>query len=417
VISINVTNKHKATFTLGLAIIGYVVSYPFSYTFTGGLLASGFGAAVVGGLADWFAVSALFRKPFGIPFRTAVIPRNRERIIKAISETVEGDLLTKENLQETLKGYDTGAMLMRYLTEYNGKQHIKTLAVKVSDDIFAAVEADKIGNFIAASLHNSNEKIQMDALLAPIVQWSLEHGYVDKLVEVAIAEFSNMARQKEFRLLLFKLIREGTAVYEKDVVQRQIVGKILGKIGFTNAKLAVLAQTKILELLARLESPAHPWRILLKGKIGHYALKTVNDPVMQVRMEEWKSELLGTERQSELGETIALAVKSLLDERRRSVYHRWIDIQIERLVATLKQDHNKQQKLGAWLRQGFLALIDSHHHNVGTIVREKLEEFTPDAMVTFIETRVSNDLQMIRINGSIVGGIVGMLIFLLTSWW
>ncbi len=70
------TNKHKATITLGLVALGFVASHPFAHTFAGGLLASGFSAAMVGGLADWFAVSALFRRPLGIPFRTEIIPRN-----------------------------------------------------------------------------------------------------------------------------------------------------------------------------------------------------------------------------------------------------------------------------------------------------------------------------------------------------
>ena len=64
-----------------------------------------------------------------------------------------------------------------------------------------------------------------------------------------------------------------------------------------------------------------------------------------------------------------------------------------------------------------MAFIDTHHAHIGTMVRERLDQYSSAALVEFIEGRVGNDLQMIRINGSVVGGLAGMLIFLLTHWW
>ena len=95
-------NKNKATFILGAVSIGFFISYPFKHTLIGGLLAGGFGAAMIGGLADWFAVSALFRRPLGIPFRTAIIPRNREKIFQALVYMVENQILMKENIKSKL---------------------------------------------------------------------------------------------------------------------------------------------------------------------------------------------------------------------------------------------------------------------------------------------------------------------------
>ena len=81
-------NSYKATILLVIVAIGFFLTYPFNNTFAGGLLSSVFGAAMIGGLADWFGVSALFRKPLGIPFKTEIIPRNREKIFNALSDMV-----------------------------------------------------------------------------------------------------------------------------------------------------------------------------------------------------------------------------------------------------------------------------------------------------------------------------------------
>src|SRR3954451_8655861 len=93
-------SKHLAMISLAIMGVGFVATMPFGDSIWGRLLQGGFEAGLVGGLADWFAVTALFRHPLGIPIpHTALLPKNRDRMMKAIVSMLENDWLTKESIQ------------------------------------------------------------------------------------------------------------------------------------------------------------------------------------------------------------------------------------------------------------------------------------------------------------------------------
>src|SRR5919205_2901935 len=92
-------SHHLATISLIIMGIGFIATIPLQDSFWGNILQGGFEAGLVGGLADWFAVTALFRHPLGIPIpHTALLPKNREKITKALVSTVENELLSKETI-------------------------------------------------------------------------------------------------------------------------------------------------------------------------------------------------------------------------------------------------------------------------------------------------------------------------------
>ena len=99
--------------------------------FLPGLLAHGCLAATIGGLADWFAVTAIFRKPLGISYRTEILRRNRPRIMRALAEFAGSDLLSREHVLESLSKQDFSDMLARYLTERGGRERLFALADEV----------------------------------------------------------------------------------------------------------------------------------------------------------------------------------------------------------------------------------------------------------------------------------------------
>lgn len=412
------TNNHKATITLGLVSLGFAVSYPFGQTFVGGLVASGCSAAMVGGLADWFAVSALFRRPLGIPFRTEIIPRNRERIAKAIIDMVEQELLTKENIRETLNRYDLAALLVRYLTYYGGKMHIKEFLRRIGDDTLAQISPEKLGQYMAELVKANAAQIRLAPPLAQALAWSLKHGYVDELTDFVIQELSIIIEQPPMRNLLVSLFDEARLVYEKDMGRRKLAGQIIEGLGVTSAGVASLVQNKVREFLGELKDRDNPFRVTIRQKVGAFADKLAHDPVLQSRIEEWKTEYLvgRPELANRFTDFVRAVLGAATTESGKAVVHKWIGTQVDRLIIGFRQNDGQQQAVGAVLKQALMALIDTYHAQIGTIVRERLSQFSTAALVEFIETRVGNDLQMIRINGSIVGGLAGMLIFVLSHW-
>ena len=413
------TNNHKATITLGVVTLGFAAAYPFGHTFLGGLLASGFSAAMVGGLADWFAVSALFRRPLGIPFRTAIIPKNRERITADIIAMVEDELLTRDNIRETIGRYDFAALVVRYLDEQGGKVHISEFLGKIGDDAVRQTNPDKVGRFLADILRANAGQIKLAPIIPPAVEWSVKHGYADSLADFIIGELAVLVAQPQVRDLLAGLIDEARAVYERDMRRRQFAVKFFEGLGFTPATLADLAQREAGLFLRTLADPDHPWRETIRRRILAFAARLRSDPDLQDRVEEAKNNWLAGQADlaGRLSAAVAMLLQAAAGEAGRAAVHRWLADQVERLVTALRQDAAQQQALAQLLRQALTAFIDTHHSHIGKMVRERLDQYSTAALVDFIEAKVGNDLQMIRINGSVVGGVAGMLIFLLTYWW
>ncbi|MDT8903474.1 DUF445 domain-containing protein [Anaeroselena agilis] len=413
------TNRNKATVTLGLVSLGFIVSHPFAHTFIGGLLASGFSAALVGGLADWFAVSALFRRPLGIPFRTELIPRNRARITEAIIAMVEDELLTRENIRATVGRYDIAALVVRYLADYDGKARISEFLARISDDAVGQINPDKTGRFLADLIRDNAGQIKLAPLLAQTVEWSVRHGFADRLADFVLGELEALIAQPQVGELLASFIGEARLAYERDLRRRQFAGQFLEGLGFTPAAMAAIAQREGGLLLRSLQDPAHPWREKLRQWALTLAARLKSDSVLQERVEQAKNEWLAgrTDLAERIGGGVAILLKAASGDTGRAAIRRWLTARVDRLVLAFRDDAGQQQALARLLRQALMAFVDTHHFHIGTMVRERLDQYSTTALVDFIESRVGNDLQMIRINGSVVGGLAGMLIFLLTRLW
>ncbi len=413
------TNRHKASITLGLVSLGFVASHPFAHTFAGGLLASGCSAALVGGLADWFAVSALFRRPLGIPFRTALIPRNRARITQAIIAMVEDELLTRDNICDTVGRYDLAALVVRYLDDYEGKARISELLARLGDDAVGQIKTDKIGQFLADLVRANADQIKLAPLLAQTVEWSVRHGYFDRLAGFVVDELAALLAQPQAGELLAGLIREARSAYERDLLRRRVATQFLAGLGFTASAMAAILQREGGAFLGSLADPAHPRRENLRRWALDLATRLRDDPGLQQRVEQAKNGWLAerTDLAEQIAAGIAVVQRAAAGEAGRAVLHRWLGAQVDRLVHAFQHSGDQQQALARLLRQALTAFIDTHHAHIGRMVRERLDQYSTETLVELIETRVGNDLQMIRINGSVVGGLAGMLFYLLTWWW
>ena len=118
-------NEHIALTVLGGSAVLLAASLPYAGTFVGGLCASATLAGVIGGLADWFAVSAIFTKPLGVSFKTDLIVNNRHRLEQGVGRMVSEELLTAESVESFLKKYDLGAMAVTLYDKMNGEKYLR----------------------------------------------------------------------------------------------------------------------------------------------------------------------------------------------------------------------------------------------------------------------------------------------------
>jgi len=411
------TNKHKATVTLIFVTVGYLACYPFKYTFTGGLLTGGFGAAMVGGLADWFAVSALFRRPLGISFRTAVIPRNRERIFATIIDMVQNQLLTAENIGQTLDRFDVADMLLRYWEEHGGRKDVQDMLAEIAGDILQQTDAQELARVLEKMIRRGANRVEVAPLVAEALDWSVLNGYDKKIAKFLLAELCNIIGREQFRETVATLFKEAKEAYERDLFRRRLANHLLEYLlGLSPERMAAVAQEKLIailqddESLSTLHSRLQTW-------IGTLSRRLASDSAFRQSIEVWKNEMVN--QHLHIREQIAEGVISMqaFGKERLAVDGSWrlvLSQQSDQAVSNLAGNLEQRTKISRIAKIVFLDTIAANHEEIGTIVRIRLEQFTGRALADFIESRVGNDLQMIRINGSVVGGLAGMALFLLS---
>ena len=192
-----ITNKHKATFILGMVSCGFFLSYPFHSSFMGGLLTGGFGAAMIGGLADWFAVSALFRRPLGISFRTGIIPRNRRKIFEAIAHMVENQLLMKEQIQVRLREYNIVGALSHIMDLYGGRNVMKRILYSFISQLLGQVNSKELGMIADRIIKDTVGNIPWLPYALQGVEWLIKNGYEQKLITFLLKQLVLLLEHKE----------------------------------------------------------------------------------------------------------------------------------------------------------------------------------------------------------------------------
>ena len=411
-------NKYKATCILIIVTIGYLVSLPFHKTFWGGLISSGFCASMIGGFADWYGITALFRKPLGIKYKTEIVPKNREKIFDGLSDMVSEQLLTKEYIKILLKDYDISKLIIKFSAEKKVEKNLKLFLNLIIEEGLNGIDENEIESLSINVVKNNIERIDINKLLFSAVDISIKNGYDDKLINFFLEEIYIYMESESFKALLITLIDETKVSYEKGMARRAIVnGLVLETImNLSSEKLADLVKEKIIVYMKQLENPQNEERIKLKGFIALKIdeLKDNND--IKEKIEAFKvKQIEALNIHNYITSTfISLKEKGFKEEG----ISKKLIVEAENQIEALKDEFNEneimQHKVDLYLKDSLYKLVDNFHHNIGKLVRENLSKYSNEMLVDLIEDKAGNDLQLIRINGSVVGGLVGIAFFLIT---
>lgn len=407
-------NQYKAAVTLAFAAGGFMVSRPFADSFSGGLVASICEAAMVGGLADWFAVTALFRRPLGIPWRTAIIPRQRDRIFQAIVDMVANELLSVANIQRTIVNYDWAGLAVDYLTSRGGRRYARALGVRLVRDAVGQFDVPAAAAFTTRLLETQARKVRLSPLLAEGLAWSAEHGYVAKVINFILARLISLVEMPQTNRLLAGLIASALADYEAGINRRRLFNRLIaGLAGLTPGQLANEAQQMLRNLLIALGDDQHPLRLKLMDRLQMLMAKLATDGGWKAKIQDWQQAVLAKVDFEPLINQLAVERQQALLAGKQppweaTLVNYWNDL-LTHFAASSEQRANFNRAITTVLVQW----LESHHESIGSLIARRLEELDAEQLSSFIDAKVGNDLQMIRINGSIVGGLVGGLLFLL----
>ncbi|MCO5385975.1 MAG: DUF445 domain-containing protein [Desulfosporosinus sp.] len=363
------------------------------------------------GLADWFAVTALFRRPLGIRpgkvVRTEIIPQNRERIFSALADMVQHELLSQDVLRRKLSAWDFSGVLIRVFQEREVQETVNLMLAKLVQDIWNHREPEELRRQIKGLLRENIGDLKLSQTLAEVIEFSIEHGDIDQLLTVVCRAITEFADQPVVLDALKDVMEAALTRYEENNSTRKMIGMFLP----APAELAHGLQEKVKKVLQ--DGTVMQWlkksllqfvlelrtKTSLQERLDLFVIKALDGGLETLGAKNIYAGSLGTSTQNSSPLTERLLV-SLRDN--------W-----QGYLEKIEQNQDLRSKVNEEVKSILEKQIIYHHNAIGRIVREGLDPLTDDKLVELIEDKAGNDLQMIRINGSVVGGLAGMLIYLL----
>lgn len=413
--------SHVGTISLLVTVVGALVSRVALITgpFVGEtwlrIVSAGFEAGLVGALADWFAVTALFRHPLGLPFpHTAIIPARRGRLIDGIVSTIENQWLAPEVIARRLERIAPSQWLVEWLAD---REHVVRLGDPTRDVIRAlarALDRPEVVQFAERTIVRQLRELPIDASAGRWLTRAAESpGAADALRAVVLSLRNLAERPRTAQELHWWLMRGARALHESG--QRVVPFLLRRKVVQRTIVEAALRYASS-ELTAAEADPEHPLRRFAVDGLKSFAERLARgDAEAIAQLERVRAAII------ESLETGPL-VRQGFDRVRRQVeddladsdsaLSRLIDDELRDGILALLEDPARRDAFDRWVRETAADVVRRHHHQIGVTVRENLEAMSDDQLVEQIEGRVGADLQFIRLNGAVVGGLIGVLLAL-----
>ncbi len=449
-------NKTKATATLAgsalLAVSTLPEISPLKFILTGaggsftlGLLNHGFLAATIGGMADWFGVTALFRKPLGIGFHTEILRRNRARIMDAIVEFVGTDLLNTENIMQTVRDENTAQLLIDYFERNNGRAKTKAMVRDVMSELFGTLDTQKISSAVAPILENEIKNLDAQKFFDAVLKVVTSDKHSRKILIALFDTGHKIIQSRHMQEEILKKITQLREAYEGDSAGRALV---LSSMGLTDEKiLTILNETveqkitdaeKILGATGMVESSTanaanemiRTFGGFIQNAAGSLNTKKFLDDVKNMFLQKFDSasfvktwldvnvkgetdpKILEKIRRQQAANPGAMVVEV---ERKEVVWKAAVDYLVDAKIDEFINSTAQQQRFDKLIKDFIAGLLDEYRGQIPLMIRERLDKFSDDELTEFVEGHVADDLQMIRINGSVCGALVGMFLFVVSQ--
>jgi len=216
--------KYKATLALSVSVIGTLAVLPMVGSgFLWDLLEAAFLASTVGGLADWFAVTAIFRKPLGISYRTDILRRNRTRIMQALVDYAANDLLSAANIMAVARKIDMAQMFVAYLEERGGRERIKDISFAVLLRAAETMDAVHVAERIWPAIRESFKSFPLEKFLLRFFDMLAEEMNSARILHVALRAVRRTLHDAKMQEVLLENIRELRERYERQASLRATV--------------------------------------------------------------------------------------------------------------------------------------------------------------------------------------------------
>lgn len=395
-------NKRVAEIILIVSLGCFCVTHYFAGTnFAVDILHAGFAAALVGGLADWFAITAFFQKVSVFP-HTDIIRNEREQLIQSIADFFTDDVLNKQNIKNKLHSdeINPAQMLIEYLTKFHGQEKILKVSRMVVRKFLENLDLQTIIKKLEPDLRQFLKRDTTETLIPKLINKIISSRHTVNFYRVLLELIRSILDQPIFGRIILENVTEMMERYDKGGFMREKV------------RSAALSNDELLELI--LERGKDKIEMMIAAPEESYALirKKVEE---YIHSQDFK-ELITDKKNILLEETdIGGWLYDTLEKHRRFGMTEILD-SLERLLIMLIENFCRnrdwQKKFNEITKKEADKLIEANHEQIRQKVKDALLSKNEDEIVKMVQDSAGDSAHAIRISGSLVGGLAGTLLYL-----
>lgn len=355
-------------------------------------------AAMVGAIADWFAVTALFRHPLGLPIpHTAIIPRRKDDIGKSLGDFVESNFLTTEVIDQRLAGAEIAKRAGVWLADEAHAARAGGSMADVMSGVLEVLDDDEIQRGLEQVVQARIDAVDAAPLLATVIDATVEGGHHQRLLDAVLTSLGGF--MEDNRDTFQQRIYQESPWWVPEGIDDRVLDKIYTAVGRFMTDIS--------------SSPHHEVRHTIDQRARSFATRLRDDPALAAKGDELKAELLAhPEVRGWIDSLWSEAKRALLaaGEDEQSELRRRLAGSLQQLGQRLATEPELHAKVDAWVSTAVGHVVTNYRAEVSDIISSTVEKWDADATSDKIELQVGRDLQFIRINGTVVGGLAGFVI-------
>jgi len=401
--------KRRATALLGVALLVFVVAsmYEPLYPWLGYVRATA-EASLVGGLADWFAVTALFRHPLGLPIpHTAIVATRKERIGQILGNFVQNHFLSREVIASNLRRVHPAERAAGWLAD---REHARQISRQFASSIVKTLDGlppNELQDLVSQVVRNRVRTFRVAPALGKTLALALGDNRQEELLNATVKLAAEAVRNN--RELIRERVREETPWWVPPVLDDKIYQKIIEAV------------ERLLQDMVK--DSAHPLRTAFADAIGDFIERLQHSPEVIARAEALKEEWLMGAQTDELARKLWDGVRQAVRKYAAGADGAALpaesgpnplDSGLAEFGVALLSNPTLLAEIDDLLIEVTAGVVEKYRHEIGDLIAQTVASWDPAATSRRFELAVGRDLQFVRINGTLVGGLVGLLIYTIT---
>ena len=360
-------------------------------------------AAMVGALADWFAVTALFNYPLGVKIpHTNLIENSKEKIGDNLGNFVVDNFLSPQNIRPYIQKLKVSVYVGDWLSKERNQDVLINELSSIIKDIVNKLDDDAVVKFIAGKAEEMTDSIKLNSIIGNGIEYLLNKNDHQKIITNLSSQIKNYILENQ------QMISERVGKESFFLIPKSIDNKIAEKItkGLSDYFLEVE------------QNANHPLRAEITNKILDFSQELKDEPKWETEFESIKSDFLKSDKLKQYSSDIWQSLKSSLIKElseEDSTLKSYVKKNIDEFVANLQNDEQFQNRIDGWVRLTAYKYILKNTQNFGELISTTVGNWEGKELSRKLELEVGKDLQFIRINGTIVGGLVGLLIYTIAN--